>query len=76
MYVSYRMLTIYIYFLLTPVAARSKAWVYGRSLGRIVDSNPTGIMNVCLLCVLCRWASLLWADHSSRGVLPSVECVN
>jgi hypothetical protein len=36
-----------------PVAARSKAWVYGRSLTGIVDSNPTGGMDVCLLWVLC-----------------------
>jgi hypothetical protein len=32
-----------------PVAVRSTTWVYGRSLTRIVDSNPTGRMDVCLL---------------------------
>ena len=32
-----------------PVAARSKAWVYGRSLTRIVGSNPTGGMDVCVV---------------------------
>jgi len=32
-----------------PVAARSKAWVCGRSLGGMVGSNPTGYMDVCLL---------------------------
>ena len=32
-----------------PVAARSKAWVYGRSAAGIVGSNPTGGMDVCLL---------------------------
>ena len=32
-----------------PVAARSKAWVCGRSLDGIVGSNPTGGMEVCLL---------------------------
>ena len=26
----------------TPVTARSKAWVYGRSLAGIVGSNPAG----------------------------------
>ena len=36
-----------------PVAARSKAYVYGRSPAAIVGSNPTGDMNVCLLSVLC-----------------------
>jgi hypothetical protein len=32
-----------------PVAVRSKAWVCGRSLTRIVGSNLTGGMDVCLL---------------------------
>jgi len=32
-----------------PVAARSMAWVYGRSLRGIVASNPAGGMDVCLL---------------------------
>jgi hypothetical protein len=36
-----------------PVAARPKAWVCGRSLTRIVGSNPAGGMDVCLLWVLC-----------------------
>jgi hypothetical protein len=35
-----------------PVAARSKEYVYGRSPTAIVFSNPTGGMDVCLLCVL------------------------
>jgi hypothetical protein len=54
-----------------PVAARSKAWVCGRSLTGIVDSNPAGSMDVCLLWVL----SLRRAGPSSRGVLPSVVCL-
>jgi hypothetical protein len=36
-----------------PVAARSKAWVRGRSLAGIAGSNPAGGMNVCLLWILC-----------------------
>ena len=32
-----------------PVAARSKAWVYGRSPAAIVGSNPIRGMDVCLL---------------------------
>jgi hypothetical protein len=32
-----------------PVAARFKSWVYGRSLARIVGSNPAGGLNVCIL---------------------------
>ena len=33
-----------------PVAARSKLWVYGRSLAGILGSNPSGIMDVCVEC--------------------------
>jgi hypothetical protein len=33
----------------TPVAARSKAWVYGRSLVETEGSSPGGGMDVCLL---------------------------
>ena len=36
-----------------PVASRSKARVYGRSNADIVDSNPSGGMNVsCECCVM------------------------
>jgi len=35
-----------------PVAARSKAYICGRSPAEIVGSNPTGGMDVCLLWVL------------------------
>ena len=35
------------------VAARSVAWVHGRSLAEIVGSNPTGDLGVCSLPVLC-----------------------
>jgi len=31
-----------------PVAARSKAWAFGRSFAGIVGSNPAGGMDVCL----------------------------
>ena len=36
-----------------PVAARSKAWVYGRSPAAIVGSNPTQGLDVCVLSVVC-----------------------
>ena len=36
--------------LLLIVAARSKAWVCGRLLAAIADSNPAGGMDVC--CVV------------------------
>jgi hypothetical protein len=37
---------------LVPVATWSKAWVYSHSPAAIVGVNPTGGMDVCLLCVL------------------------
>jgi len=39
--------------MLITVAARSKAWVCGRSLTGIVGSNPSGGVDICLLLVLC-----------------------
>jgi hypothetical protein len=35
-----------------PVAVRSKAWVFGRSLTRIVGSNLTEGMDVCVVFVV------------------------
>ena len=35
-----------------PVAVRSKAWVYGRSLTGIVGSNPAVGMDVCVVFVV------------------------
>jgi hypothetical protein len=40
-----------------PVAARSRAWVFGRSAAEIVDSNPTGGMDVCCVEKTMRKAS-------------------
>jgi hypothetical protein len=56
------------------VAARSKAWVCGRSLSGILGSNPTGRM-IYISCELYVFSFryLRRADHLSRGVLPS-EC--
>ena len=36
-------------YMLIPVAAPSKTWVYIRSLAGVAGSNPTGGMDVCLL---------------------------
>jgi len=64
--------------LMDPIlaAARSKVWVFSRSLAGIAHSNPAGDMDVCLLRVLCvvRQKFLRRADHLSRAVVPSV-CV-
>jgi hypothetical protein len=60
------------------VAARFRAWVWGRSLAGISGSNPADSIDVCLLWVLCvvRYKSLPWADDSSRRVRPSVVCLS
>jgi hypothetical protein len=36
-------------YILCDLAARSKAWVCGRSLPVIAGSNPSGSVDVCLL---------------------------
>jgi hypothetical protein len=35
------------------LAARSKAWVYGRSLTGIAGSNPTGGIDVSVVSFVC-----------------------
>ena len=62
------------------MAARSMAWVCGRSPAEIAGSNPTarrGYLPVVSVVCCVRWRSLCRADHSSRGVLPTVvrRCV-
>ena len=57
---------------------RSKAWVCGLSPTEIVGSNPTGGMDVLSVVSVVNVVSCLRrADHSSRGVLPTVvrRCV-
>jgi hypothetical protein len=49
-----------------------KAYVCGRSITGVADSNPAGGMDVFPLCLLCAQRPLRQADHSSRGVLPIV----
>jgi hypothetical protein len=58
----------------TLVAARYKAWGWGRSLAGIESSNSAESMEVSLLQVLCTVSrrSLRRADHLSSGVVPSV----
>jgi len=45
----YKLCLTHFIFQPVPVAVRSKAQVYGRSPARIMVSNPTGGMDVCLL---------------------------
>jgi hypothetical protein len=57
------------------VVARSETWVCGRSLAGIVGLDTAGGTEVSLGSVVCfGQGSLRRADHSSRGILPSV-CV-
>ena len=57
---------------LVPVAARSKACVYGPSLARTATSNPSGGMVVCLVCcqveVCASGWSLVQGSTTERGV--------
>jgi len=48
-------------FLPIPVAARSKAWVSGRSLDGILDSNPAGGMDVCVVCCQIEVSASGWS---------------
>jgi hypothetical protein len=54
------------------VAARFKAWVYGRSLAGIVGSNPTGGMDVCVVFVV---RTVVWNVkwHEGRKDLNSIK---
>ena len=54
------------------MAARSKAWVWGRSLAEIAGSNIANLKDVCLMRLLCvvMYRSLRRADPKSRRVLP------
>jgi hypothetical protein len=61
-----------------PVAARSKAWVCGRSLDGRVSSNPAGESRWCLgrsllVTVLCCEVEV---SASFRGILPIVVCLS
>jgi hypothetical protein len=69
-----------------PVAARSKAWVSGRSLAGIAGSNTVGDIYLSLslsvslplsLSVVCCQVNVsVSGDYSSRGLLPSVVCLS
>ena len=57
-----------------PVSALSEAWVCSHLLVGIAGSNIAGGPDV--VNVVCCQRSLLRADHSSIGVLPSVVCLS
>ena len=63
--------------MLIALAEGSKARFCDRSLAGVADSNPAGVMDVSLVNVMCvvRQRSQRQADHSSRGVLPTVVCI-
>ena len=56
-----------------PVAARSRAWVWGRSPAETVGSNPTRGMDVCLLWVVCCQVEVS-ATSSSLVQRSPTEC--
>ena len=58
-----------------PTTWRSVAALF---LGLRVRIRPTALMSVsCECCVpSCREVCVCRADHSSRGILPSVVCLN
>jgi len=53
-----------------PMAARSKASVYGRSFAGVVSSILAGVLDVSVLPVLC----VVCASDWTLGVLLSVVC--
>ena len=72
-----RILTFLHVLMPVPVAALSKAWVCGRSSAEIAGSNPAGTwVFVCCDCCVLSSKSVRRADHSSRGILPSVVCLS
>jgi hypothetical protein len=59
----------------TPVAARSKLWIYSSSLAGIAGSNPTGGRGVCLVCIVfcqvevsAKSLSVVQRSPTERGV--------
>ena len=58
-----------------PVEAPSKEWSAAvRLLGLWVPIPPGTWMPLALECCVFSGRGLLWADHSSRGILPTVVC--
>jgi hypothetical protein len=57
-----------------PVAARSRAWVFGRSAAETVGSNPTGGMDVC--CVVKQCVKEVKINRSNRWAKPEATSKN
>jgi hypothetical protein len=55
-----------------PVAVQTKTWDFGRSLTRIVGSNPTWGMDVCVLCC-CTDGSIEHKWHEGQKGLNSTK---
>ena len=54
------------------VGRRCKTSVCGHSLAGMAGSNSTGSMESCLSGVYFQLGVQRWADHSFRGVVPTV----
>jgi hypothetical protein len=61
------------------VAARSKAWVCGRSPAEIIGSNPAGGMYVCCECCVlsgkCLYVGLIIRPKESSGCVASLSVI-
>jgi hypothetical protein len=57
-----------------PVAARSKAWAFGRAFAGIVGSNPSGGMHVCLLSVFVSCLVEVSVTDRSLAQKSPTEC--
>jgi hypothetical protein len=59
-----------------PVAALSKSWVCGRSLARIMSSNPARVIGVSRVSVMCCQVEVFATGRSLvQGIPPSVLCL-
>ena len=69
---------VYFYFVIVmqpiPVAAWSKAWVYGRSLAGTAGSNPARGKTVCLVCCQVE-RSLRRSNPASEELYRLCVCV-
>ena len=55
-----------------PVAARYKAWIYGRSLPGIAGSIPAGGLDGCVLSGRCLCDVLITSTEESLKVAGSI----
>ena len=58
------------------MAPLSKAWVCGRSLAGIMNSNPAGVIDMSLVSVLCCQIEVFATGRSLiQGIPPTLLCL-